>query len=130
MAMSSEEKALVEGAYNRVRFWGKGANAFAGGAMGAVFVCSHSLVKMLSDPRTSVHQAALFAGLMGVVFSACIVSGFFLSRQRKRDEELIRIFEERFPDECSWKQEEKVLAEAEDLRLKAKADSLMPRAAR
>jgi hypothetical protein len=48
------------------------------------------------------------------------VASFFIARQRKQDLEIVRFFEKHFPEECSWKQEEKIMAQAEDIRLKAK----------
>jgi hypothetical protein len=51
-------------------------------------------------------------------------------RRRKQDEMLVRFFEQHFPDECSWKQEEAILGQAEDIRLKARFDSLLQKSVR
>ena len=86
---------------------------------------SRSIIKLIEDPHSSHRMLAIVFGLLGLALGICLVSSFLISRQRKRDEELIRFFEKHFPDECSWKKEEKILAEAEDIRLKAKVDLLI-----
>jgi hypothetical protein len=123
MTLSRDEKALAEAAYSRLQFWRKGYGAWAKLIVFVLVIDSGNFfVKELHHPGISMHKTIILAGIMGAVISACIFSAFFLTSQRKRDGQLVRFFEERFPDECSWKQEEWILAEAEDIRLRASAD--------
>ncbi len=84
-----------------------------------------SLIQVITDPHTSRHTVVLFSVIYGALLGASVVGSFALRGQRKQDERLVRLFEEHFPDECSWKQEERILAEAEEIRLKAKVDLLI-----
>ncbi len=127
MALSSAEKAIAEAAY--ARFKSRYGAGIAGSFAGVFVVICQSGFKDLLDPHTPHRYVILISGLIGLGFGMCVVSSIFISRQRKRDLELVRFFEERFPDDCSWKQEEKILAEAEDLRLKAKVDWLIHKGA-
>jgi len=127
MALSPDEKVLAETAYARAR--GRGPGALLGVFFGAVigFVSPHA--KDLADPHTSHETKVLLGVIFGTLIGAGWIAAYFISRQRKRDLELVRFFEKRFPEDCSWKQEEKILAEAEDLRLKAKVDWLIHKGA-
>ena len=133
MALSCDEKALVDAAHMRIQFLRKYRSGWITGAFGG-FIGSLpafiSIIKLIEDPHSSHRAVAILSGLMGLSFGLGILSLFVALRQRKRDEELIRLIERHFPDECSWKQEERLLAEAEDIRLKAKMDSLIHQAAR
>jgi hypothetical protein len=123
MALSPDDKAIVEATYARTKSQAQGA--ITGIFMGAFIGLSQIAWKDLRDPHASHQHLILLSNLLGLLFAGCVVASFFFSRQRKRDLELVRFFEKHFPEDCSWKQEEKVLAEAEDLRLKAKVYGLI-----
>ncbi len=94
----------------------------------ALIPATNSFSKLIMDPHSSRYEAIIVASLMGLIYGVAIMSAYFVSSRRKRDEELVRFFEKQYPDDCSWLQEEKILAEAEDIRLKAKVDFLIHKA--
>ena len=126
MRLSTVDSALAEAAYQRLqkRSYGRGAGI---GAVVAVSINLPSFAHSLEDPQTSHRYIAVLAALFGLILGSCITYSNVSSSRRKEDEELVRFFEKHFPEECSWKQEEKILAEAKDLELKARVDNLIQR---
>jgi len=127
MVLSTADKALAEAAYSRVK--SRYGTGIAGPFIVIFALIGQSALKDLRDPHTPHRYLILISALIGLGVGMCIISSFFFSRQRKRDLELVRFFEKHFPGDCSWKQEEKILAAAEDLRLKAKVDCLIHKSA-
>jgi len=130
MPLSPDEKALAEAAYERIRLWRRYRNGGLAGAGAGLGGSLPSIIRLINDPHASHRTVVFFSICLGLVFGLCVFSAVVTSRQRKRDEELVSFFEHHFPEECSWKQEERILAEAEDIRLKAKAAMLLQHAAR
>lgn len=117
---------LAEAAYKRLQFWRKRYGAWVRLICFVVIVDNgNMLVRTLNNPGISVHRAIILAAVLGAVVSASLFLAIYLSIRSKRDEKLVRFFENRFPDECSWKQEERILAEAEEIRLKTSAGLLI-----
>jgi hypothetical protein len=126
MALSSVDKAIAETVYARC----KGPRVIPGAIFGMSFAAmGPSLLKDIFNPQTPHLEVVMYALFLGCAIGLAVITSLFLSRQRKRDLELVRFFEKHFPDDCSWKQEEKILAAAEDLRLKAKVDYLIHKSA-
>ncbi len=123
MALSSSEKAIAEAAYARMK--SRSGGGIIGSYVATFAIVGQSSYKDLLDPHSPHRSVILISALIGLLFGICLVSSIFISRQRKRDRELVRFFENHFPEDCSWKQEEKILAEVEDLRLKAKVATLI-----
>lgn len=124
MTLSHDEKMLADAAYSRLHRSGR----FRGGGFGVLsglIISLPSYIHTINDPHTSHRSVVFFSSLLGFVFGMCVIASILIARQRKRDEALVRFFENRFPDDCSWKQEEQILAEVEDIRLKAKVASLI-----
>lgn len=132
MALSRDEKALAEEAYGRVQFARKGfcGSSFIGVFIGLAIGNSHLLAEVLRHPQKADYRAFIFVGLLIAGLAACLCVAFFLRHRFKHDEKLVHFFEQRFPDDCSWKQEESILEEAEEIRQKAEADLRANSAAR
>jgi hypothetical protein len=126
MPLSATEKAFMTAVYERQR---RRKYQQAGIIFGALIPASTSMVRLIRDPHASHYTVAIFSGLLGLILGIAVVASLVASSQHKHDEKLIHFFEQHFPDDCSWKQEEKILAEVEELRLKAKAHSLLHKAA-
>ena len=101
MALSNNEKALAEAAYERLRFSRKGAGVMMGVFIGLFAGNSHWVVQFMREPGISLHGKIMVAVLLGAAFGAFVCAAFFLRRLSKRDEELVRFLEQRFPDDCS-----------------------------
>jgi hypothetical protein len=76
---------------------------------GQIVVLSLQWWKELHAPPSSIHSAVILSGLLGALIGATLLLALFLSFRHKQDKKLVRIFEERFPDECR-KMEESILA--------------------
>ena len=126
MSLSPDEKALVEAIYTRLRYWRKGWGSWVRVILAGVFVeNAFLLVQTLHNSGTHSLSAVILAFMLGSSMSLSIFAVFAQGSLMRRDEILIRFFENRFPSECSWKQEESILAEAEETRIKA-ATALRP----
>jgi len=122
MVLSTADKAIAEAAHARLRSGSRSPAIIVGVC---IPILGPSFFRELRDPHASHEEVVLYSVLIGLAFGAIAVASYFISRQRKRDLELVRFFEKHFPGDCSWKQEEKILAAAEDLRLKVKVDFLL-----
>lgn len=60
----------------------------------------------------------LFCFVVGLLISAFIFSFYF---QVKKDQQFIAFIESHFPEQCSWKKEEKLLADLEEIEVKVRA---------
>jgi uncharacterized membrane protein len=113
--MTPDEKTLAEAAYTRVQMRRTGSfimQRVMWFFMIVVFGCN--FWRILHDPRTPI-QAVFFSVGYGAVIGVILTLFLSQSIQHKQDKKLVRIFEERFPDESSWKQKGKSLLEAEGL---------------
>ena len=69
----------------------------------------------------TVPRALIFGCLIGVITGILLTRTFYYYFRRiKTDEQTVLFYEKHFPDQCPWLVEKKLLAEAEELRLKAK----------
>jgi hypothetical protein len=122
MSLSTGELRLASAAYARLN--GRSRNAFFAPFIGLI-PSTPSILKIIQDPHASHRTVAIFSALLGLAWGASIMATMAISRQRKRDQELVDHFERRFPDDCPWKEDERILAQAEDIRLRAKTSALI-----
>ena len=120
MSLAPDEKELADAAYMRLRYWRKGWGGWMRVIFAVVFVESaYELVQTLHNPGISHHRAIILAAVLGSSMTSSIFVAFAQGGLIRRDERVVRLFENHFPNECSWKQEESILAEAEEIRVKA-----------
>ncbi len=116
MKLSNSEISHIDAIYYRVRLhqkYGKGGFAVFG------IVIAVNGFQMFRQFNEMPLLAAAVSALFGLVLGFSIAATFIYQRQIKKDEETVKLFERLFPDQCSWIIEEKKLALAEEIRIKA-----------
>ncbi len=122
MPLSSSEKKWVHTVYERNRIWRKfGPGGLAGGLVGLAPVVYSSL-RTIGDPHTSRWAVILLSGGVGLALGIWVIVAFASVARRRYEEQLIRLVENHFPEECPWKQEEALLAKAQEIQAKAIVD--------
>ena len=122
MALSSSEKKWVQKVYERNRIWTKFGPGGLASALVGLAPMVYSSLRTMEDPHTSRWVVILLSGGIGLALGIWVMVAFASVSRRKYDQEMIQLVENHFPEECPWKQEEALLAEAQQIQAKAIVD--------
>ena len=131
MKLSQTDVSQIETIYHRVRLYQKYAKGgfLAGGSIFMLIGFSVNFSRDLFNPHAPRLLVAIAACFFGLALGIGITASIFIRKQMKQEEELVKMFENNFPEQCPWKKEEITMEKAEEIRLKAKVDNYIKKMA-